>query len=268
MLAFNHQATNVENELYKFCDELLTYDLMVNNIKLELAEIEIYYKSNNHDDPFVHGNPQQLKNLTWYFHRQTDHGKYKGGSYKGLDITFGNDSAYGGILIRSVHDTGSLELIEGPCNCVNYILNKTGMSSVTDLVTSLSDLSIMNRSNIIHLVKSNRTNTAQSFGTARCPRVGLTLKKKDYVNKRVEYIGKNYRLLTYPKLIKKAKFLIICGLYQQGKSINEIITITGSKKGLVNRHITAYDGYGVLNNYQKGLGVTDTCKMLGYCNSI
>jgi len=39
--------------------------------------------------------------LHWYFHRYGSKG-YKSGTYKGLDITFGQDSMYGGILIRSI----------------------------------------------------------------------------------------------------------------------------------------------------------------------
>src|SRR5687768_6144859 len=64
-----------------------------------ILELEFYLHNAEHPDPYVHRNPQQLTVGQWYFHRTGN--SYKGGTYKGLDITFGADS-YGGILIRTL----------------------------------------------------------------------------------------------------------------------------------------------------------------------
>jgi hypothetical protein len=48
---------------------------------------------------------------------------FKGGSYKGMDLTFGKKGVvHGGILIRSIMDMQSKEYIEGPCNTLDRIL--------------------------------------------------------------------------------------------------------------------------------------------------
>ncbi len=76
-------------------------------------------------------------------------GNYKSGTYKGLDLTFGiPDRSIGGILIRSLMPVsvekdgdvikvigGSKDtFIEGPCNCVNKILQETCGKDIKDLV--------------------------------------------------------------------------------------------------------------------------------------
>jgi len=62
--------------------------LVVNSIyRFRLVEIEFYLKGGKHNDIFTHCNKDQLSCGEWYFHKQKE--GYKGGSYKGLDITFG-----------------------------------------------------------------------------------------------------------------------------------------------------------------------------------
>lgn len=87
----------------------------------KIREIEIYYYDEDHEDPFVHCDPDQKSFGKWYFHKRG--GTYKGGTFKGLDFTIGSDNVYGGALIRSIEND---ELIEGPCNCVDEILRVSG----------------------------------------------------------------------------------------------------------------------------------------------
>jgi len=62
--------------------------MVVNNKhKYRLAEIEYYLKGGKHEDTFAHCSPDQAGFEEWYFHKQK--GTYKGGTYKGLDLTFG-----------------------------------------------------------------------------------------------------------------------------------------------------------------------------------
>jgi hypothetical protein len=107
--------------------------MIVNSNIVKFAEIEIYcYDSNNHPDIFVHQDPHQALYSTWYFHRFKN-GSYKGGTFKGLDLTLGGIGSHGtvlyfGILIRSIIVKGVL--IEGPCNCVDKILSMYGVGSI------------------------------------------------------------------------------------------------------------------------------------------
>ena len=97
--------------------------------KYRIAEIEFYFNDSNvHPDTFTHGDDLQTKIGKWYFHRFGS--TYKVGTYKGMDLSFGKDKAFGGILIRAISSLGATggkqlppnEFIEGPCNTVNRIL--------------------------------------------------------------------------------------------------------------------------------------------------
>jgi hypothetical protein len=62
-----------------------------------LVEVEFYYHAEGHPDPFTHRDPLQRECGRWYFHRTRR--AYRGGSFKGLDLTLGDGSACGGVLI-------------------------------------------------------------------------------------------------------------------------------------------------------------------------
>ncbi|KAJ3343705.1 hypothetical protein HDU93_006617 [Gonapodya sp. JEL0774] len=137
-----------------------------------LAELEFYWNHpTDHPDPFSHKNPDQALPMRWYFHKQGR--SFRGGTWKGLDITFGGsrcgavdetsdasgvDSAvgstwFGGILIRSLEAYGTIEfgvggvapsftttptvsqsLVEGPSTCVEHLLDILKSRSVQHLV--------------------------------------------------------------------------------------------------------------------------------------
>jgi hypothetical protein len=58
---------------------------------------------------------------------------FKCGTYKGMDITFGNQDIYGGILIRSIMDLNDSKYIEGPCNSVSKLLEIRGVKEFKEL---------------------------------------------------------------------------------------------------------------------------------------
>ena len=82
-----------EFEFHRHFDQIATYlfnsvALVVNNrLKYRLVEIEFYLKGGPHQDMYAHCNKDQKTCGEWYFHKQKE--GYKGGTYKGLDITFG-----------------------------------------------------------------------------------------------------------------------------------------------------------------------------------
>jgi len=92
------------------------YELVVNNAVYGFSEIEFYYHSNNHEDPYVHKDNMQLTNGQWYFH----------GS--GIDITFGEKTeTYGGILIRGIKRVKpSAQFYSGPLVVAKEIFQQLG----------------------------------------------------------------------------------------------------------------------------------------------
>lgn len=92
----------IEDHFAKVANQLLNgHVLWINSKPFRLLEIEFYLNSKNHPDTFTHGDPQQSKRGEWYFHKQGKN--YKSGTYKGLDIAFGQgDASRGGILLRAM----------------------------------------------------------------------------------------------------------------------------------------------------------------------
>ena len=76
-----------------------------------LSEIEFYYYSDIHPDPYVHRHPNQLKTGLWYFHNV------------GQDLTFGSEGCYGGILIRGIATNDKLNFTDGPVKTFDKLFN-------------------------------------------------------------------------------------------------------------------------------------------------
>jgi len=107
---------------------------MVNEKPHRLVEVEFYFMAPKHQDVFSHQHKDQKQCAKWYFHKAGEGDNYKGGTYKGLDIAFGNPKAFGGILIRTIQDLTTENFIEGPCMCVDHILKMNGSATILDLV--------------------------------------------------------------------------------------------------------------------------------------
>src|SRR5690349_11301515 len=112
---------------------LTRWELVAGGVAHRLIELEIYYYGGAHLDPFAHRHALQKTPGRWYFHRQGE--SYRGGTFKGLDLTFGRD-AFGGVLIRSARSDA---LIDGPNRLVNHLLRVAGCTSVADLDSRLGD---------------------------------------------------------------------------------------------------------------------------------
>ena len=170
--------------------------LIVNGQKFRFHEIEFYYYSKKHLDVSCHKNEMQMSNDQWYFHRmgKKKEDGYKGGTYKGLDMTIGSEKNknYGGILIRTIQDCDTEEIIEGPCKCVNKILEICKKTSIKELVDTIS-LNIYD--NDMLYIEEDKKLKKKKIKTGT--RVGLTLAKKDMD----KWIFQPYRYLT--KYVKK-----------------------------------------------------------------
>ncbi|MGB5988959.1 MAG: hypothetical protein WBG43_04405 [Marinifilaceae bacterium] len=80
--------------------------------KYRITELEFYYFNEvNHIDLYAHKHKMQQEFAKWYVH----------GS--GVDITFGDNGAFGGILIRGIQNVTTESFISGPLNVLNTFLS-------------------------------------------------------------------------------------------------------------------------------------------------
>jgi hypothetical protein len=197
------------------------------------VEIEFYLSSPAHPDPFAHGDPVQRANGTWYFHRSG--GSYRGGSFKGLDITFGGESC-GGILIRTLRASDGT-VTNGSSLCVDRLLACTGHASVAALDAEVAGRSIWSPDSPVRLRRCDSLSQSPVWKTAR---VGLTLKRAADHPLMDGYIMRRYRHLTDARAVKKGRLLHILALHRAGVSTDEIHALTGSPRSSIAKHIAAY----------------------------
>jgi hypothetical protein len=118
-----------------------------------------------------------------------------------MDIVLGEKNKYFGILIRSIMDLNTGEFIEGPCKCVNKILEQFGAKNLNELFESRKNKTelISLNDNDLALVKKNIL-PAKKVYVGR--RIGLSDKYPEYKNKM-------YRFVIYENKIKKEKKTLV-----------------------------------------------------------
>lgn len=158
-------AEHQNNPFFKRAENLMFgHAWQVGQKEFSFTEIEFYSKSvDGGGDPYTHGNAEQLKSDTWYFH----------GS--GIDITFGNEHTYGGILIRGIKSydaDGKAHYISGPIRVATEVFSAIGQTGIQQLDFGL--------------IKLEKPLQGTIYS---CPRVGLNPKiDADYANKHYRFI--------------------------------------------------------------------------------
>ena len=209
--------------------------LVIGGAPHRLTEVEFYWTSPVHPDPFTHGDPLQERFGRWYLHRQG--ASYRGGTYKGLDVAIGAVGRPGGVLIRGVADDAGARRIEGPSAVVDYILARTGAASVAALAAAVEG-SIEERGSPLALVPAGEG--ASERPIVASPRVGLTLRRgADPL--RCRYLGRPYRFLVEPERVTKGRVQLFIGLYREGRDAAGIAAITGASGGAVARAIAGFE---------------------------
>lgn len=168
--------------------------LLINGHKFEIIEIEVYYNAPGHNDVTVHKTPEQAMFGKWYFHRSKPGGAYRGGTFKGLDLTLGSEGVYCGILIRGIHSDSTGPIV-GPCRVVDFVLKSYGIGDLNEFVGSqILDASTNHRQ--FHLIPTETAILVDQLYIG--PRIGL----KDFAWKDVElrfarrYSGSPFKLKT------------------------------------------------------------------------
>lgn len=247
-------------------------ELLLNGATLRVAgvphrftEIEFYVNGLGHKDTFTHGDPMQKKGGFWYFHRTG--GQYRSGTYKGLDIAIGNEQLFGGILIRGVEQLEPLpRLLDGPCVCVDHMLALNGAPSIEQLVARF-DVRIdapASGESPLFLEAAAEPRKQPIFS---CPRVGLTL-KRSASEERQKFLARSYRFLSEPRAIKKGKPNLVAALHREGKSLAQIVTLSGAPKASVARYIAAFEAgkSKPAEQLRDDLSSEQLCELFGACD--
>src|SRR4051812_10578038 len=138
-------------------------ELLVAGRPYRLAEVEAYYYGPGHPDPFTHRDPLQYQNGRWYFHKTA--GEYRGGSFKGVDFTFGDGTAMFGVLIRTVVAPDGT-VIDGPSLTVDHILGHTGYTDVAALDRAIAGRAVWDGSSPLAVRASAEPRSATVYHTA------------------------------------------------------------------------------------------------------
>jgi hypothetical protein len=213
---------------------LLGTRLLVADKPHRLTEIEFYYHCPAHPDIFAHRDPVQKTPGRWYFHRTR--GTYRGGSFKGLDLSFGDPAAFGGVLFRGLEAPGGT-LIDGPSLLVDHLLARTGAGTVAGLDQTIGARLAWDNTSPLRLTEI----AEEDRPIYRCPRVGLSLKRARNSGEAERFVLCSYRLLTEPRRIAKGKPQIVLGQHVLGSSEEEIHRITGCPLRTVSRYVADFE---------------------------
>jgi hypothetical protein len=237
--------------------------LVIGGAAYRFVEVEFYYFAPpEHADPFTHKDPIQLQPGRWYFHRTA--GVYRSGSFKGVDLTFGDGKAYGGVLIRGIEGPGGV-FIDGPSLTVDHLLDATGAGDVAALDRAIGERLAWDAGNPLRLEEGA---PGEARLLCRSARVGITLKRSRKTNPEPQrYVMAPYRLLTDPRRTAKGKPLIVCGLHLQGEGPERIRQLTGCTKQAVERYLTDFEAgrkeASLDPFFGKDLGPRELCRLSG-----
>jgi hypothetical protein len=236
-------------------------NLCVAGKKHRLVEIEFYLRATEHPDPFTHGEPLQLQCGRWYFHRTN--GVYRSGSFKGLDLTFGDGTLYGGVLFRGL-ETADGKLIDGPSLLVDQLLTLTKAATVRVLDSMIGTRVAWDTSNPLTLEDAEPPRTQPLF---RSGRVGLTLKNARNKPEATRYILRPYRYLTEPRKTAKGKVLMVLAMHARGIEVEEIHQATSCSRKSVQRYIDDFEKGRCASDFAAYLGTdlkpADLCRLHG-----
>jgi len=206
MESFIQQNTHISHtEFNEIANKLMNQTKLISGQNsYRICEIEFYLNSATHKDLYTHDNPDQATYGKWYFHK-TSKGNYRGGTFKGLDLTLGNNDKYCGILIRSIYNLETKKMIGGPCNSVNELIAQHGASNVKEFMAKdnkQSPLSAIENEYIkiqdcdFEKGEGGKEETKEALYYG--PRYGLS-------DKYPEWEKVKYRYVTKLKLVKKQK---------------------------------------------------------------
>ncbi|KAI9252841.1 hypothetical protein BDA99DRAFT_540836 [Phascolomyces articulosus] len=270
------EATRVhyEDHLGRIARSMMEdYDLVMGGKRYTMLEIEAYLTAPNHGhaDPYCHGHPRQKRAGYWFFHMAGMSESFRGGSRKGVDITIGNPkhNSAGGMLIRAVLDQSTNKVVEGPSLLVDEILRVCKHKSLDSLTKtpwpgqcwskkslfylekkpSSSDLNNeeddedIASSTVTRRIKRQKLDQHKNKTVYTSCRVGLGLgNRSPSIEARLLFVGRPYRFVMEPWLLKKGRIWTIFGMFEQQTISNDnIVRLTGVTKSLLPKYKDEFD---------------------------
>ena len=228
---------DVEGHLQSAGEEVLRrIQLNVFGHPCRILEVEFYFFGGQHRDPFAHCHEVQREFGHWYLHRVGT--GFRNGSFKGIDLTFGQDTSFGGMLIRSLLDADG-SVVCGPSLCVDHLIARSTVGHVRQLNELIGRRSALDTRNPIHLAERTATATdLEREKVFRSARVGLSTARIPADAQPQLFLDREYRFLREPKKIKKGRPLLIRALHRSGHSSDEIRAITGSPAKSIAKYST------------------------------
>ena len=236
LLIVREDPAGYDEDARRLAEALLRrFALVAGGRRHRIVELELYYWGGGVRDPHAHRDPVQLDPNRWYFHRRG--GSYRGGTFKGLDLTFGRPGSYGGVLLRSLRDDAGA-LVSGPSLLVDRLLSLTGAASIAELDARIAGREATDPASPLHLSPAEPL-PALPLRTAR---VGLTLEPKSGASREelAAHLFRPDRYLTAPREVKKGRVHTVLALLQSGASPEEVRAETGSPLPSVERIRGAY----------------------------
>jgi hypothetical protein len=226
-----------------------------------LVEVEFYYHAGDHPDPFTHRDPLQQACGRWYFHRTR--GAYRGGSFKGLDLTFGDGRAFGGVLIRGLEAPDG-KLIDGPCLCVDHLLVRTRTGGVAALDVAIAGRGSWDPKSPLYL---RWEEPGEGRAVYRSARVGLSLKRGGASPEPPRFVMRPYRFLSEPARTAKGKALLVLALHARGTGAEEIRRLTGCPPASICRYVADFEAGRAQTSFEpyrgRDLTPADLCRLHG-----
>jgi len=234
--------------------------LVVAGVSHQLIEIEFYYRGPGHEDPFTHGDPIQYNRGRWYFHKTA--GNYRGGSYKGIDVTFGEGPGRGGILFRGLENPDGT-IIDGPSLLVDYLLRLCNKATVAELDEAISGRFAWDPASPLHFDEGASLHRA----IISCARVGLSLRRARPGSTMPKFLTRPYRFLTETTRTAKGKVQMVLGLHRLARPVDEIRRMTECPNRAIAAYIAEYEiglREGQFKNFfGKELSTKDICRLHG-----
>lgn len=196
------KSADLQSAFNKAAEMLIQSSILIaGESQYQITEIEFYFSSEAHKDPYVHSTQyssvnRQFEFGEWYFHRFVTREKYTH-NRRGLDLTIGNRplNNSGGILIRGLKSLADGRYIQGPSNVVKEILTQVDSFqsdySIDDLAKA-TETFVFNSKSPLRI--ASFTHHASKLLNSK--RYGLAAKDDDlndnYQNALYRYFDENY----------------------------------------------------------------------------
>ncbi len=215
------------NQFLAAASALFAATWAVGGHRLRLLEVEFYLFGPGHPDPYVHAQPGQSSYGRWCLHRTGN--SFRGGSFKGLDLSFGPKNVFGGVLLRSLTDGD--QVVRGPCLVVERLLSLLGVAHLAELEPALE-------ATTWEPGPPAPDGSSEAPGVLASARVGLGLARAARFPAMPRYVARRYRFVADPSF--GGPHLAVA-MHQDGIHQGDIASLLAVRPSTLARWLRAHD---------------------------